>query len=210
MSVKAHQRYRLENGQIVPGATTVIGNNLGWNKNVLMGWARKQALMGNDPDLVKQKAADIGTIAHYLCECNSREKEPDLSEYPPKYVETAQKCYQGYLDFIKRHNVKDIQPEMQLVSQKYRYGGTIDMLYRTGNKLILGDIKTSSGIYVEHKIQLASYYHLALENNYKIDEVYLLHFDKKGNFATYQIRKLDIYWQIFKKCLDLHYMKMEV
>jgi hypothetical protein len=38
-------KYILENGKRVPGVTTIIGSNLGWNKNVLIGWARKQAVI---------------------------------------------------------------------------------------------------------------------------------------------------------------------
>lgn len=36
---KAHQKYRLVDGTIVPSVTTII-QELGWNKNALVAWAR--------------------------------------------------------------------------------------------------------------------------------------------------------------------------
>ena len=66
---KSHQRYRLANGDIVRGVTTIIGDNLGWNKNALIGWARKEAMAGKDPNKLRDQAADIGTITHFIIQC---------------------------------------------------------------------------------------------------------------------------------------------
>jgi hypothetical protein len=210
MKTKAHQRYKLKNGVIVPGATTVINSNLGWNKNVLIDWAKRTAKEGKDPDKVRDKAAEIGTIAHYLCECDARRIEPDLKDYAPADVEIAETCFLGYLEWKKQHKIGEIYPETQLVSEQHRYGGTIDMLYKVDGKWILADIKTSKGVYAEAHIQLAAYYHLCKENGYDITDTYILHFDKKGNFATHTVKKLDTYWEIFKNCLNLHRLKKEV
>lgn len=204
MKTKAHQRYKTKDGAIVPGATTIIKNNLGWNKQALLGWMRREALRGNDPYKMRDKAADIGTIAHYLCECDAKGIKPDLSEYAPADVEVAENCFLGYLDWKKQHNAKIVKTELQLVSEKYKFGGTIDTICTiNGGELVLGDIKTSSGIYPTHKIQVAAYYNLALETGYDLKEAFLLHFDKKGNFAVHKIRELDYYWEIFKDCLSL-------
>jgi len=144
---KAHQKYKTRDGRIVPGVTTVIGNNLGWNKNVLIAWSRREALKGNDPELVKQAAANIGTCAHYMCECDAKGLEPDLSDFSPNTIKVAENCFLGYLEWKKTNNISKIQSEIPLVSERYLYGGTIDMLYESEGRLILGDIKTSSSIW---------------------------------------------------------------
>ena len=35
------------------------------------------------------------------------------------------------------------------------------------------------------------------------DDVYIQHTAKNGEFGNYKIQKLDVYWQIFVKCLEL-------
>jgi len=198
---RAHIRYELPDGTKVPGVTTVL-NELGWNKNTLIAWARREALAGNDPDKIRDESADIGTCAHYLCECDAKGVTPDLSEFSQAHIDIAENCFLGYLDWRKTHNITKVTSELSCVSEKYKYGGTIDMLYR-GDGMILGDIKTSNGIYDEHKIQVAAYYYLLLENGYKVDDVYILHLAKNGEFASHKIANLSVYWEVFHHCLAL-------
>jgi hypothetical protein len=201
-------KYITSTGQIVPGVTTIIGNNLGWNKNMLIAWSRREAMKGNDPEAIKDESADIGTIAHYLCECDAKGKTPELGQYAPDNVDIAKRCFNGYLEWKKLYDIKEIQSEMALVSNKYGYGGTIDMLFKLEDKLILGDIKTSNDIYVEHKIQVAAYKELLTENNYAVNDIYILHFNKKNaGFSFHRISDTSKYWEIFKYCLALNKLK---
>ena len=67
--MKAHGlKYILKDGTRVTSVTTVISNNLGWNKNVLLGWTKKQTLLGNDTQELLRDAGDTGTLAHYMIE----------------------------------------------------------------------------------------------------------------------------------------------
>jgi len=200
--VKAHISYRNSQGTYVPGVTTVL-NELGWNKNILIAWARREALKGNDPDKIRDASADIGTCAHYLCECDAKGIIPDLSEFSQSHIDIAEKCFIGYLDWKKAQGVIKIIPELALISEEHKFGGTIDMLCTSGDKIILSDIKTSNGIYAEHKIQVAAYYYLLLENGYKVDDVYILHLAKNGEFASHKIANLSVYWEVFQHCLAL-------
>lgn len=207
---KAHQKYTLKDGSVVKGVTTIIDNNLGWNKRILMGWSRKIALAGKDPDKVKQEAADIGTIAHAMIEHYIKKTLFDPSQYPPDYVKRADKCFQGYLEWEKKNKFKNIKSELFLVSETYKYGGTIDKIGESDNGLTMVDFKTSSGIYNEAKIQQAAYNSLALENNYPIDRLILLHLSKNGDFAEHKIVNVDKYWQVFLHCLKLQELKDEL
>jgi len=199
---KAHQRYRTSDGLVVPGATTVI-NELGWNKASLIAWARREALAGNDPDKTRDEAASVGTCAHYLCECDAKGIVPDLSDYSKNQIDIAENCYIGYLDWKKKQGIVKIDSELSLVSERHRFGGTIDMLCSGNDRVILGDIKTSKGIYPDHKIQVAAYYHLLLENGYKVDDVYILHLAKTGEFSYHRVTDLEMYWEVFEHCLAL-------
>lgn len=204
------ERYKLKSGKIVRGVTTIIGENLGWNKNALIGWARKKALAGEDPTTIKEEAGNIGTISHYLCESDAKGIKPDTSQYSKAHIDIAKICFLGYLEWKKLHNIKEIKSEIPLVSELYRFGGTIDMLYKSDGKWILGDIKTSSGIYVDHKIQVSAYYQLLKEFGYDIKEVYILHLAKNGEFAQHKLPNIDKYWQVFLRCLELDRLKREI
>ena len=202
---KAHQRYKLASGQIVPGVTTII-DELGWNKRVLLGWTRREAMAGNDPDKIKDEAADIGTLAHYLCECDAKGTIPDTSGYSQSHIDLAENCFIAYLDWKESHGITNIIPELSLVSEIHKYGGQTDMICE-GKRLILGDIKTSSGIYAEAHLQGAGYFNLAIENGYPVEEVWLLHLKKNGQFVPHQVIHLDRWFEVFKHCLatyDLH------
>ena len=48
---KAHTAYKLKDGSRAKGVTPIL-NNLGWNKNILVAWARRTALSGEDPEAV--------------------------------------------------------------------------------------------------------------------------------------------------------------
>ena len=207
---KAHQKYITSEGKVVPGATTVIAN-LGWNKNVLMNWAKREALKGNDPDKLKEAAADIGTCAHYLCECDAKGDKPDLTEFSEASIKVANKCFKGYKEWKVAYRIVDITSELSCVDSKLEYGGMIDLLCTNGEgRRILADIKTSSGVYPDHKIQLAAYHHLLIENGYSIDDTFILHLGKTGDFTAHKINDLTLYWEAFKCCLKLHELKHEI
>lgn len=201
MKTKAHQKYKLKNGTVVKGVTTIINQNLGWNKNVLIGWARKLALAGIDPYKQRDKAADIGTIAHYLIECYNNKVEPELKDYAQNDIDIAYKCFNAYKDWEKENNLVTMHTELQLVSEIWEYGGTLDWIGTLNDKLAILDYKTGDSIYPEHKIQAAAYEELYYENNKEIIDqdmdYYILHLAKDGSFAPYKMSDLDKYWQLF-------------
>ena len=66
-NTKQHTVYKTSDGERLPGVTTVI-NELGWNKNMLIAWSRREALAGNDPNKIKDEAAKPGTLTHSFIE----------------------------------------------------------------------------------------------------------------------------------------------
>lgn len=160
---KVHTRYRLKNNRIVPGVTTVLALLA---KPALIHWAWKLGLDGEDYRKVKGKAANIGTITHYLVECDMKDREPELGDYKPNDVEQARRAFQGYLDWKRQYKLIPLEVEYGVVSEDWEYGGTLDCVaLDTDGALVLLDVKTSKGIYDEMKYQLAAYWEAWNEMN---------------------------------------------
>ena len=106
---KAHGgSYVTKKGKKCRSVTTILGNNLGWNKQVLIGWARRQALAGHDPELVLKEAANIGTLTHYLVECDIKDEIPDTSTYSAEQIEKANNGFEGFKQWRKAYKPKFI------------------------------------------------------------------------------------------------------
>lgn len=219
---KAHIRYRLKSterfprGEIVPGVTTIIDSQLGWNKRVLIQWARREALAGRDPDKLLSQAGDIGGAVHALIEAHIKsiiqaEKiKPDLGRYTAEDIDKAETAFLAFLDWEKHHNLTYLESEKRVVSEIHRYGGTIDILAQTDDMLWLIDPKSSKGIYNEFILQVVAYDHANTEmdgTGKLVDEIHLLHLGKEnGEFADHKISaaQRDIAWESFKHCRRLY------
>ena len=211
---KAHTAYKLKNGKRVKGVTTIL-SNLGWNKNVLVAWARRTALAGDDPDAVLKAAGAIGTLAHYLCECDIKGEEPELDDYSAEQIEKAENAFLGYLEWKKMTKPKYEAIELKMVSEKYKVGGTADFVARINNSLVLGDIKTSKGIYPEMTAQLAAYrkMYIEIQPKAKIESAMILKLDKNsGAFSHHFVGKsqLDWGWKVFEHCMALEELHKEL
>ena len=211
---KAHTAYKLKNGSRVKGVTTIL-NNLGWNKNVLVAWARRTALAGDDPDAVLKEAGAIGSLAHYLCEGDIKGEEPELDDYSAEQIEKAENAFLGYLEWKKMTKPKYEAIELKMVSEKYKVGGTADFVARINNSLVLGDIKTSKGIYPEMTAQLAAYrkMYLEIQPKAKIESAMILKLDKNsGAFSHHFVGKsqLEWGWKVFEHCMALEELHKEL
>jgi len=205
---KIHQRYNLKDGTRVPGTTTIIGI---LDKPALLYWAWNLGKEGIDFRKARDKAADIGTIAHYLVECDIKNEKPDLSEYAPADVDKAENAFLAWLDFRKAHKIAPLKSELQLVSEKYRYGGTIDIYAVMDEVPTLIDLKTSSGIYPEMRLQLAAYDNLLHENNYEVKQQYIVRIDKSGDeFDVRRMNDLSKEWEMFKVLIPVYELKKEI
>jgi len=223
---KAHQIYRLKlteefpKGEIVPGVTTIIDSQLGWNKRILIAWARRTALAGEDPDKVLSQAGDIGIIVHALIEAhvkNQIEKQPykyiaHLKEFSQVDIDKAETAFLAFLDWEKHNQLRYIASEKQVISETYRYGGTIDILAEKEGELWLIDPKSSKSIYSEFIIQVVAYRkayeeQTPMRDNWRIKECHLLHLGKEnGEFSDHKISdtQQELAWQAFLYCRKLY------
>jgi len=210
-NTKIHQKYKLKSGTIVPGVTTVI-SNLGWNKNVLVAWARRLAIEEIDPEKVKYEASEIGTLTHYLIECDSTGEKADTSGFSQKVIDVAKNAFNCYLQWKSKHRIEYLQSELQLVSEKYKFGGTADRVCLLDGELSVLDWKTSNGLYPEMKIQIVAYQHLYQENFSKLPTPYLIHLSKKkkGMVEEAEVTDTETYWKIFLHLLRIYDLRKQL
>ncbi|MDY6893857.1 MAG: hypothetical protein SVO01_00340 [Thermotogota bacterium] len=192
----------------VPGVTTVIGGNLGWNKRALMYWAWDEGILGNDFRDTSKKAADAGTIAHSMIEHDLRGIDFAI-EYDLALKDKVENCYLAWLEWKRNYEFQLIEAELPLVSEKHQFGGTLDLTMIKNVDAIL-DLKTSNAVYPEMLIQVAAYGHLYNENfpEKQIQSYHILRLGKEdASFHHHHWYELESAWECFLSLLNLHRLK---
>ena len=164
---KANTRYYLEDGTLVPGVTTVLGL---LNKPALVKWANRQGLNGIDIDKYVSELASIGTLAHVMITDRLVGKQTDTSDFTANQIDTAENSVLSFFEWEKQNKIQEVYwVEKPLVSERYRFGGTADIYCRINDKREQIDLKTGTGIYPEHKYQVATLSVLMDENDFPTD-----------------------------------------
>jgi hypothetical protein len=210
---RAHQKYPLKDGTDVPGASTIA--KIGEDTSGLIHWAWKLGMEGQDYRKVRDKAADIGTVAHFMIECFLHNHEPDLAEFSSADIEKANIAFGNFRKWWDEEGFTVIEPEVQLVSEDYLFGGTIDAPSRDRDgKIVLLDWKTSKAIVGAHKVQLAGYEQLWNENrpDMKIQRRGIVRIGKESpdDFEVAWMFSAEPYWEVFKARLFLHYANLRL
>jgi hypothetical protein len=153
----AHVKLFNKDKEEVKSVTTIIGKNLGWNKELLMAWSRKCGLAGLDPNAVKDQAADTGTLCHDMIDNYIRGTEFEYKEHNFDSITVASVGLEAYKEWEQRQNIQYLHNEVSVVSETYQYGGTFDCVAVVDGVVSLVDFKTSKGVYADHIIQLSAY-----------------------------------------------------
>lgn len=209
--LRSHQKYILKDGTQVPGASTIA--KIGDDGSSLIHWAWDLGNRGIDYRKMRDQAADIGTIAHFLIECFLHNHEADLSEFSAADIERATTAYNNFRQWWDDEGLTILEPEVQLVSEQWLFGGTIDApsIDKDG-KIVLLDWKTSKGIWPSHKFQLAAYEKLWNENrpDQKVQRrgVVRIGKDRADDFEVGWMFSAEPEWRVFKARLDLYYAQI--
>lgn len=174
----SHTVYKNAAGKRVPGVTTVLGM---LNKPALLRWAWQQGKDGMELDAVRQSAADVGTIAHALCEAHLRGLQLDESNIAPDKLGKARCGFTRFLEFWTQQQLSVVHTELAMVSERLQVGGTLDVLGRAeSDRLYLIDLKTSKAIYEEMLMQAAVYAAMYEETHGQaVDDVYIVRIGKE-------------------------------
>ncbi len=181
-------------GTKLPSVTTILSRFK--DSGGLIHWAFKQGQANPDTrsPYDKEKAADIGTLAHGMVESYINgvpfsdhiltvEKtvtlpfsdEPEIieckqfagMEVDDEMIKKAENAFEMFLEWLDMTNITLIGKwqEKKLISERYGYGGTPDCIGQLPNgKLVLIDWKTSNSIYSDYLVQCAAYIQAWNEN----------------------------------------------
>jgi hypothetical protein len=203
-----HQKYHLSDGTQVPGGSTIC--KIGDDAGALLYWAWNLGREGKDYRKERDRAADIGTIAHFLIECFMNNQVADLSDYEQEDIDKALMCYNKFVDWWDEQSLEKVATEIQLVNEFYKYGGTIDLIARTqkGEHILL-DFKTSKKISESYWRQCAGYAQLWNSNNpanpIKNHAIVRIGKQEEGDFEVVWKDNLSTEWYVFQKQVELYW-----
>lgn len=203
--------YKNKNEEKVPSVTTVLGI---MDKPALKFWANKIGLQGIAVSQYVDDKAMIGTLAHYIIECYLKGEQPDFIGYKcdNDQIEQAKVCVKKFFEWESyQEQFEPVASELQLVSEKHQFGGTIDCIANLNGKTTLIDFKTCNAIYDEPYFQTSAYAELAREYGHDIEQIVILRIgrDETEGFEYIQIPNElpTLCFEVFKNCLGLYKSK---
>ena len=202
-------RYKNAKGELLKGATTVA-KQVGWGSGGLMWWANKQGLEGRTLQESYDTATIPGTIAHYLIECFLKNEEPQMSlEWSNGDIEKARVAFQNFHNWAKQFKFEPIHVEPNLISEKWQYGGTPDVIAMILGEPAIVDWKTGK-IYESTFLQLVAYRQLCVENYPDLPlngGFHLLRIPKNEKIPSFHHSHWGVLppeaWETFEMCLRL-------
>ncbi|HNX03583.1 MAG TPA: hypothetical protein PKM71_07965 [Candidatus Cloacimonas sp.] len=199
--------YKDINGMRLPGVTTITGQELGWNKGILIDWANKKGLDGIETRAMVDDLADIGTLAHQFVLDQIKKVKTNTDAFSKDHIKKATNCLESYNNWAKNKVIEPILLEERLISEKLKFGGTPDFYGKVDGIFTLTDYKTGRGIYDEYLIQVAGGYLVLLEElGHKVERIEILNIPRSAG-ESFQVMTIpEDKWgyckKIFLNCLD--------
>ncbi len=153
--------YHTADGKRIPSVTTIISKFK--ESGGLIHWAWDLGIQGIDYRKVRDDAASAGTFAHHMVERWIHGEDPYAVHGDEELIAKARNAFSLFLEWAGQTRLSVTETELSLVSEKHRFGGTLDAML-VNDKLSLGDWKTSNSVYSDYLFQLAGYAILWEEN----------------------------------------------
>lgn len=230
--------YFTSKGERVPGVTTILGRFkdsgalIHWaNQIAYAPWREARALLDKiirqgalDPTTAhdakvlldkpedfcdyrvqRDTAAGVGTIVHARIDAAVRGECIALTD---EQMEQSRVGFDAFLEWAGSTHFELVEGEMQIVSDKHRYGGTPDVIMVRGDKTV-GDWKTGD-LYPEQILpQLAAYENLLVEQGKVAGGIggHAMSINKKtGGFVHryFTPEEMRSGWEVFSKMRELY------
>ena len=160
-----------------------------------------------------EAAGDIGTALHERIEWELKRQLSAITEAatPPVIAQEAQWAFDAWQKWADESKLEPLMIEQKVYSLKYGFAGTSDMIGRVNGMLVVSDWKTSSGLYLEHLIQVSAYREALREMGHFTDEpmggaivkLPKTAGDKKFKAAVLTPEEMDEYFKVFLCVRDL-------
>lgn len=163
---KKKEPYFLADGTEVPSVTQITGRYK--ESEGLNRWYHKQGWDHIPFNQTRDKAGDIGSAVHHLILQHIMESNEE-GGWGVNLDHADAEVVSGLFTMFKQwwagtEVEKIVAAEKPMVSEKYRYGGTSDLIGITRDaRTIILDWKTSKDFYQEMQMQMAAYRQLCLE-----------------------------------------------
>ena len=209
----------------VTGATSTIAKPalIFWASNMAVSYISKSIKAGLRYDEIqlkeifenakrahttfKESAASKGKMVHEWIEEFIKGRNPR-----PPMNEELRNATEAFVKWTKENKVIFRLSEQKAYSKLWNYAGTLDFTAEVNGKLVLGDVKTSSGIYPEMFYQVAAY-QLAREEEYP-DEDYksnlIVRCGKDGSLEIQESREFEENSRAFLGALAIYNRQQEL
>jgi hypothetical protein len=160
MSRPAHG-YTDAEGNKIPGVTTITGRFK--DSGGLIGWANKVGREGMTTYQweAKHRAKEFGTHFHDCVEAKLKGDRipalPGVLQDVGGALGRMANCLDAFDRWNEQTNYDPILIEHSLVSEKLRFGGTMDLVSTVGGLITVTDWKTGNGIYGDTLVQIRAY-----------------------------------------------------
>ena len=203
---RQHTQYKLADGTLIPGVTTPLGVLA---KPALIPWANALGLQGIKVREYVDQLAEIGTLAHAMVQAHLQGVKPDVQDYTSSQVSRAENSLLSFFEWEKSHRLKPLLLEKPLISEKYRFGGTVDCYGYLDGVATLIDFKTSKAIYDEHFYQVSAYWKLLEEAGFLVERAMILQIGREETegFSVKVVGALSREWEIFLHALAIYELK---
>lgn len=217
------------NDKRVDGVTSILGCIA---KPALINWAAKQASEYLKENLVPGRAYDEIELSRFFQEASKahqykKEKAGTIGTFVHEWIERRiaaghsipfpineeiKAGCEAFEQWLSENHVEFLSSELRIFSLKYMYAGTLDFTARVNGKLMLGDIKTSSGVYPEMFFQTAAYQMAQEEENPNqiFEGNIIVNCRKDGKLVVKQTDQYDADSRAFLAALALHRRLLEI
>lgn len=207
-SVRVRRRYRLEDGTLVPGVTTVTGLLA---KPSLVRWANKLGLEGIEASRVTEQSARIGTLAHAMIRASLLGEPFEAEHAEPAELSQAEEAFRCFLRWREGHSLRPVLCEHSFVSRELRYGGTPDCYCILDGDPVLLDFKTGKRVYDEYFVQLAAYAQLLREQGYPVRELRVLRLGRaEEDCEERSVTEQETWFRLFENLLNIYYLRKDL
>jgi len=198
--------YKLKDGTVPPTVSQVA--NMLDKGDGFTHWAWKLGTQGIEWKAERDKAGNMGTLAHAMIMAYWSKEVVDIKGYTVEEVGQAYLCYRKFLLWPELPDLEIITMEEPRVSEELGLGGTPDIEARVKStgKIRRIDAKTSSYIYDSHWWQLAGYDDIS---ELKADEHQILWIPKNDKFDCPIRKDLRKEKKIFRHLLEIHKLRRQ-